>query len=82
MVGGVSEASIMGKVVQGPQIPDNVDSEALNGWNAIHPVHRQADSERRCSGIGVRHLRTVCVGAVAEIPVILDRGRAEAFCLR
>ena len=81
MVGGVLEASIIGKVVQRPQIADHVDREALNGWNAVDTVHRQADGERRCSGVGVRHLRTICAGAVAEIPAILDRGHTGGLCL-
>ena len=52
------------------------------GRYPVHSVHYEANRELPCAGISMRYLGAIRARAVAEVPVISDRGHTASFGLR
>src|SRR5207237_10818271 len=73
---------IVDKVRVRPQIAGYLEGEILVGRYPVHSVHYEADRELPCAGVSMRYLGAIRARAVAEVPVISDRGHTSSFGLR
>src|SRR6266568_5490944 len=81
-VGWLYEASIVDKVRVRPQIAGYLEGEILVGRYPVHSVYYEADRELACAGVSMMYLGAIRARAVAEVPVISDRGHTASFGLR